>query len=289
MIYIFPFKDIFIGSRIVLYGASQTGYDFYRQIKSTEYCEIVAWVDKNYLWWREMNLPVDPPESIIGAQFDYVVLTAETKNTAESMINALYEMGISRENCFWKNDYSIGNNIVKTYDADRVRTESREAILESPVKYLSEDTLDIVVRVLYAKDILDGRGQSKHRDLYKKMMLNQHGGKEPLEHMVHAYFTEYDMKMGWKAFDQSFTDLVLSIKENGFDRDYFIPVDSEGKLINGRHRLSAAIANRVSVWTRSYLFGGFHFHFNIEWLKDLNFTEDEITEVYEEYKKLKND
>lgn len=286
MRYIFPFKDIQAGSRIIIYGASQTGYDFYRQIKSTGYCEIVAWVDRQYKWWRELNLPVNPTDSIIDKQYDWVILTAEKGSTAESMMKTLEELGIPQEKCIWKDDYSIGYDIVKTYDPDRVRMESEEAVQESPLKYLNDKALDIFVRVLYARDILESRDIKLHRDMYKKLLLNQHGGNEPVDQMAYAYFTEYEMKKGWDAFNSSFIDLVLSMRDKGFDRNYFIPIDSEGTLINGRHRLSAAIATNNLIWTRSYSFHGFHFCFNSKWLEELGFSDDEIAEVLAEYHRL---
>ena len=47
MKYLFPFKLIPPDSRIILYGASDVGYDFYRQIKSSGYVDIIAWLDRN--------------------------------------------------------------------------------------------------------------------------------------------------------------------------------------------------------------------------------------------------
>jgi hypothetical protein len=283
MRYIFPFKDIKIGSRIIIYGATQTGYDFFRQVKSTNYCEIIAWVDRQYKWWREMNLPVDAPESIVEKEFDLVVLTAETEKIADSMKMDLARYGVSAEKIYWKNDYLISENIVKGYDAERVKKEAEDAIMEMPEKYLNEDTLDIVIRVMYARDLLHGNNSEEHRNMYRKLMMNQNNGKEPTEDMVHAYFTEYNIKRGWRAFDESFCNLVYSIRDTGFDREYFIPVDSDGGLINGRHRLAAAIANGVPVWTRKYLFSGFHFHFNEDWLSKLHFSDAEINNVVQEY------
>ncbi len=288
MRYIFPFKDIPADSRIVIYGATQTGYDFYRQVKSTDYCEVAAWIDRNYLWWREMNLPVNAPDSIVGEEYDTIVLTAETQRVAKSMKNDLIKLGVDENKIYWKDDYAIRENIAKGYDSERIIREAAEAVTESPLKYLNDETMDIVVRVMYADDLLNGRDSSKHRDMYRKLMMNQNNGKEPTEDMVHAYFTEYDIKRGWKAFDQSFRDLVFSIKDNGFDREHFIPIDSDGGLINGRHRLASAIANGTSVWTRKYLFGGFHFRFGAKWLSSLGFSEDEIKEITKEYRHLKN-
>ena len=48
MKYIFPFTQVNIGSRIVLYGASDIDYDYYRQIMSTGYADLIAWLDSNY-------------------------------------------------------------------------------------------------------------------------------------------------------------------------------------------------------------------------------------------------
>ena len=285
MRYIFPFTEIPIRSKIVIYGATQTGYDFYRQVKTTGYCEVVAWVDRQYLWWGEMNLPVDSPENITKLEYDRVILTAETKRVADSMRNDLVGLGVPEEKIFWKDDYLIRENIAKDYDPERVHKEAAEAIEEIPAKYITGETLDIIVMVMYARDILQNIDNTGHREMFRKL-LNQHDGKEPVEDMVHSYFTEYDVKRGWKAFDESFRELVFSIRDNGFDREYFIPVDSDGGLINGRHRLAAAIANDIPVWTRRYLFSGFHFHFDETWLSQLGFTKEEISETLGEYERI---
>ena len=286
MRYIFPFQDIDKGCRIVIYGASQTGYDFYRQIKSTNYCEIIEWVDRQYLWWREMGLPVNPPESFVEKEYDIVILTAERKNVAKSMKEDLVKFGVNPKKIYWNNEYRIIDNIAKGYDRKRVIEESEDAILEAPIKYVNEASLDIVIRVLYAKDILLGKVNEKHRNMYKRLMMSQNNGEEPTQDMAYAYFTEYGIKKGWEAFDESFCKLVKSIHETGFIKEYFIPVDSDGGLINGRHRLAAAVANGINVWTREYRFNGFHFCFNDKWLLEHGFSKDEILEILSEYNNL---
>lgn len=287
MRYIFPFTEIPIRSKIVIYGATQTGYDFYRQVKTTGYCEVVAWLDRQYLWWREMNLPVDPPENIKGKDFDLVILTAEKERTAGLMKEDLQMLGVPAEKIFWRDDYSVKENIAKEYDKDRFLKESEEAVREDPVKYLNADNLDITVRIMYANDILSGADCSRHKEMYKKIMLNQMEGKEPTDDMIPAYFTEYTMKKGFRAFDESFRELLRSMRENGFERQYFIPLDSDGGLINGRHRLAAAIALETPAWTREYLFSGFHHHFDENWLIKMGFSDGEISETLEEYKRIK--
>ncbi len=286
MRYIFPFKDINPDSRIIIYGATQTGYDFYRQVKTTGFCEIVAWLDRQYEWWRELGLPVDPPDSIRDKQFDLVILTAEKERTADLMKKDLVDLGVPEGKIFWKDDYSVKENIAKEYDPERFKREAEDAVSESPLKYLNEDNLDITVRVMYAKDILSGTDCSKHREMYKRIMVNQMGEKEPTDDMIPAYFTEYTMKKGWKAFDKSFRELLDSMKDKGFDRKQFIPTDSDGGLINGRHRLASAIALGIPVWTRQYRFSGFHHHFDEQWLGKMGFSPDEISEIMQEYRRL---
>ena len=286
MRFVFPFADIKKASRIVLYGASEEGYDFYRQIVSTGYCHVVLWVDRQYEWWRTMNLPVEAPECIKGAAFDLVVLTAEKRSVADSMIKDLKEFGIDQDKIFWKEDCTIKGNIAAGYDSDRIMKEAAEAVLVDPRDYLNERSLDIIVRVLYARDIAHGIENERHEAMYKRLMMEQNNGKEPTEDMIHSYFTEYSIKRGWKAFDQSFHELVDSMQRDGFERESFIPVDSKGNLINGRHRLAVALALSVDVFVRKYPFDGFNFCFDREWLKGLGFSEEKIAEVVEEYQGL---
>lgn len=286
MRFIFPFADIKKDCRVVLYGASEEGYDFYRQIITTGYCHIVLWIDRQYEWWRTMNLPVEVPASIKEANFDLVVLTAEKQSVADSMIKDLKKIGIDPDKIFWKEDCTIKGNIAAGYDSDRIIKEAAEAVPVNPCDYLNERSLDIVLRVLYARDIVRGVGSDKHRAMYKRLMMEQNSGKEPTEDMIHSYFTEYSIKRGWKAFDQGFHELVDSMQKSGFKRNSFIPIDSKGNLINGRHRLAVALALGVDVFVRKYPFDGFDFCFDREWLKDLGFSEEEIAEVVEEYQRL---
>jgi len=289
MRFIFPFYEINKNSRIVLYGASEEGYDFYRQIISTDYCTIVNWVDKQYEWCRILNLPVNPPESIVEVEYDYIILTAEKEIIAQSMINDLCGMGVDGNKIVWKTDCLIKGNIAAKYDPIRIQKESLEAIENIPTNYLKDNMLDIVVRYMYAKDILLNRDVSQHREMYRKLMMVQNDGKEPTDDMIHAYFTEYSMKKGWKAFDESFVNLVKSMKQNGFKREYFIPIDNKEELINGRHRMAVALALNLPIWIRQYPCNGLKLCFDREWFQNNNFSTEEINEIIENYYLLKKD
>ena len=256
---------------------------------STDYCKIAAWVDRQYIWWGTMGLPVEPPESIVGKMFDKVLLTAETENVANSMRRDVLEFGVPSEKIYWQDDYLIRENIAHGFDRERILREAKGAILVRPTDYISLCTLDIVIRVMYARDILLNNNSEHNRNLYRKLAMSQNNGEEPTNNIAYAYFTEYSEKKGWAAFDNAFRSLVISIRDNGFCKEHFIPLDSEGTLINGRHRLAAAIANEMLVWVRRYPFSGFHFCFDENKLETLGFSDNEIQEIILEYKFLSNE
>lgn len=72
--YLFPFEKIPIHSRIIIYGAGTLGQEYLRQMLLTQYCEVVAMVDKNYGQYPLMIVPIIPPEQIHGLLFDYAVI-----------------------------------------------------------------------------------------------------------------------------------------------------------------------------------------------------------------------
>lgn len=43
----FPYGAVKKDSRIILYGAGQIGREYMRQLKETQYCKVVLWIDKN--------------------------------------------------------------------------------------------------------------------------------------------------------------------------------------------------------------------------------------------------
>ena len=168
MRFLFPFSAVPKGSRIVLYGAGEVGYDFYRQVMTSKYVELVLWVDRQYEWFRMLNLPVDHPSRIEQAEFDYVVITAERENVLNSIARDVEQMGFSRDRLIWDKDYSVHENVVYSFKDRDIAEEAKRAITCSPFDFVSEDRLDIVIRYLYAKDIYEQAADEMHRNMYLK-------------------------------------------------------------------------------------------------------------------------
>ena len=99
--WIFPYSDIEKGSKIVLYGAGDVGQSYQEQIKYTEYCNIIKWVDRKFDSYEEQGMDVGAPYSIVGCEYDYVVIAVYSASIAREINNELLEMGVAQDKIVW--------------------------------------------------------------------------------------------------------------------------------------------------------------------------------------------
>ena len=81
---IFPFDKIPYRSKIILYGASDIGREYYAQIKKLNYAEVVLWVDINFDKYTSLVIK-SPAEIGDEIQYDYVVVAVKTREVAEEI------------------------------------------------------------------------------------------------------------------------------------------------------------------------------------------------------------
>lgn len=287
MKYIFPYQLVEKGSKVILYGAGKVGYDFFREIKTTGYCEIVAWVDRQYEWCNCMNLPVEAPSVIKDRVWDKIVLAVEWEQTANDIRRYLNEQNIQDDQIVYTDVYQIGYDIAKKYSREAMEEDAKEAYLCHPREVLSEKRLDIIIRYLYAKDVIEGRSGGKGEIVYKKFVNEFRQAEEDLDDYQLAYFTEYSFKRGVEAFEESFKDLIASIATNGFMREGFVPLNNDGLTINGAHRLAAALALDKMIWVRKYPYRASTFYvIDKEKLLEHGFTDKEIEMILDSYKEM---
>lgn len=100
---------------------------------------------------------------------------------------------------------------------------------------------DLVLKYLYAKAIVKGYDTTFFKDMYKKHLELWNG------------FREYDNpnKCTFEAFDDEFKKIIDSIGKEGFNSEISkIPVLDEDFMVNGAHRVAAALALGKDVETR---------------------------------------
>lgn len=87
--YKFPYDKVKKDSRIVLYGAGKVGVSYYEQIQESKFCDIILWVDKNYMNLCFLNKDVKNVEKIKKNDFDKILIAMENTDIAEKIKNEL--------------------------------------------------------------------------------------------------------------------------------------------------------------------------------------------------------
>lgn len=92
--YVFPFGIVPANSKIVLYGAGNVGKQFFRQVTVTNYCDILAWIDKNSEECNKKGLPTKSLQKLkeLGGNYDYLVVALENKMVSREVINELQKV-----------------------------------------------------------------------------------------------------------------------------------------------------------------------------------------------------
>ena len=276
--WLFPFEKIEKNSTIVLYGAGSVGYEFHCQLTHSGYCKEVIWVDSQYEWYSKIGLPVKSPDTIKTAHYDWIVVAVDRKETYISIRNFLLKEGIDESKIFWKDNYFYDNKLSVSLD----EVKAKESILVRPASLIDENRLDIIVRYLYAKAILNDEEVEKYQNMYSKLIMAINKGEEPLNNGIYACFSQYDKKNTIEEFDLAFRELIESMIINDFDKEHYIPLGKDSKPVNGAHRIAAALALGNDVWAVKFpeIEGRkMCYEYNEEWLRKNGFAEDEIKQV----------
>lgn len=106
-----------------------------------------------------------------------------------------------------------------------------------PIELVSPSRIDIIAKYSYAKSILNNEDVELNKKRY-------------LEHIQkwNNFYEGAPLKIGAKAFDDSFKDLIANLQKNGYDpKASPVPIDTNGQIVNGSHRVGACLALGIPV------------------------------------------
>lgn len=95
--WIFPYQSVPRGARIIIYGAGDMGRDYHIQLTKTQYCEIVAWVDKAYDSIKGNGYIIKPPEIIKSLEYDYIIIAIRDIAIREVVKKFLLSMKVQED------------------------------------------------------------------------------------------------------------------------------------------------------------------------------------------------
>lgn len=97
----FPIEKISQKDRVVLYGAGFLGKKYWEQNLLYHFCNIVAWVDTNYMNYQRDDCYIEAPEIIRRISFDFIIIAVDDYYTAKEIILFLNELGVKKEKIVW--------------------------------------------------------------------------------------------------------------------------------------------------------------------------------------------
>lgn len=86
--------------RIILYGAGKWGRICYQWIKENNYGNLVNWVDNLWFTMSNMEYEINPIDSILYTDFDYILITIKNKSVQKEVIQNLLSWGVDKEKIF---------------------------------------------------------------------------------------------------------------------------------------------------------------------------------------------
>lgn len=82
---LFPFVDVFNGSKIVIYGAGNVGMNIYDAINRDKRFEIIAVVDEKPRFDVKRNIEVESLDSLIDKEFDFIIVAIMNSRIAKKV------------------------------------------------------------------------------------------------------------------------------------------------------------------------------------------------------------
>lgn len=273
-IFLFPFDMVDKNSQIIIYGAGNVGRQFYNQVKQSNFCTVVLWVDQNDTFYKELRYPVDSIDDIMDKEFDFIVVAIKDEKIALDIRKKLTsEYHIAREKVIWKK-YNL-LDLFPDYAGTVAKDENQKNIIKiDPKALINSDAMEHMVRYLFCRDIINGVYNQSHISLYQRFVMTSTAAKEALSGQTKA-FSDYNEKSGLERYIFDFKQLVASMEKEGFRKECYIPMGYNRYLANGKHRYAAALALEKDIWIREYDSIKGHFK-NIDWFRENGFSESDI-------------
>lgn len=147
-----------------------------------------------------------------------------------------------------------------------------------PIDFFTPDRLDLIVKYLQAKNYLSSIYNKDVEDLYIRHIIMRTGGIEPEDCLTHK--TDKTSVMDYL---NSFKNLILDMKQNGFNPKYPIPVDKHKKMLNGAHRIAAALALNIKEIPTEEVQGVSFCPWDFNWFQENGFSVEDKQRILKGY------
>jgi len=256
--FLFPFGQVEKADRIVIYGAGKVGRAFWHQLKTVGYGRVILWVDKNYKRYQEQGMQVSNPKALTGTEYDRLVIAVLDTRVMYEIRKELLDMGVEAHKLVWSDRFRLkipGQFTYHSAQEEYNALQNQNVFQKVPaLRMVSYKRLDILIRYLLCKDIINEVENEENLKLYFRFFLTMNGAEEPMNMERIGYFSDYERKCGLQEFLESFRALVSSMEKGGFQKSAYIPTGTDKLNLNGSHRAAAALALEKEIWIKEYDF-----------------------------------
>lgn len=288
--FLFPFGWIEKTDRVVIYGAGKVGKAFWYQMRSAGYGRAILWVDKNYKAYQEQGLQVSAPKILTETEYDRLVIAVVDIKVMYEIRKELLDMGVEAHKLVWSEHFRLeipGQFPCRNAEEEYHALRDEDILQKVPaLQMVSYKRLDILIRYLLCKDILNEVENEDNLKLYFRFFLIMNGAEEPMDMERIGYFSDYEQKCGLQEFLETFRALISSMRKNGFQKKAYIPIGADKLNINGSHRAAAALALEEEIWVREYGFTERIAGWDYQYFEKRGFSEQDKLRIMRAYADL---
>lgn len=242
---LFPFEQVEKDSRVIIYGAGIAGLNFVRQAGGSGYCKIICMVDSdsskhnNTIFGLEKLLDLD--------SYDYVVVSPINFAIRKRIGEDLIALGVPSPKVIIPNDnnllyWSLGGML--QHNIDGVGVREYDAVEIAAKSLVSAERLDIGIKWLLMRDIMNHQENPSIRSLYARHIYAWTQGREGFMP------TSGKIKDGINEYIDSAKKLIEEISENKCNPEYAVPISADNEPLDGVHRIAACIEADIPLWVR---------------------------------------
>lgn len=244
------------GRKAFFLGATRGCRALYRELtRCGENGKIEGWYDRKYAFYRLCGLPMTEPEDLPEDGLDLLIVSSPFGLRVNQAVYDRLSCKASQILLLSDHDPALPDMEWPDLKYTQLPIDPAELLCMDPRDILDESRLDVVVRYRAAKELLDGCGDGTGMRAYRTMIKGLGADEFCRPFNTCHFFSEYDEKIGVQSFEQGFIKLISSMKENGFQKERYVPLSETRKLLNGAHRISVAMALGEKVYAR--VFRGF--------------------------------
>ena len=158
----------------------------------------------------------------------------------------------------------------------------------NPLELLVPDRLDIVIKYLFINALVNKHNVEYFTNLYTRHILKRTRGIKTVYGYQNGNPVIISTKTGIEEYISDFCAMIESFKNNGFQKEFFIPVSSQnGIILDGAHRTSCSIFFNIEPYVIYENRLGRTWDY--KWLEDNQFTTEDINIIVDTYIKLKRE